>query len=304
MDLRDRAFFATSALLYTGPLYAGLAGYGFETVPLFAAIFMLWLNVVRPGDWPQSARAWRTPRALAWPMLIFYVQMLVVAFCLVMGRAMGGMIGFQPPLPLAFTLLVSLLAISTARLLERKGDRPVVHIPGDSLSIGAGILDIGVPEMPDQPPERAFTEGVLAMLADLGPRRAPRDKIAPILDQVVEAGMVRPVLEALNKMRGGLAPHAQAQAMLALRPDVARDVFGEGLIGKAVNRALSTWVPQVVEETANDARALLKELSGVSEELPSASRLQTAANAIETGSPAAAAALRALGDDLIKLRGR
>jgi hypothetical protein len=266
-------------------------------IPVFAAIFMVWLYVVRPSDWPKSRADLNNPRAIAWPLLIFSVQLVLVAFCLAVGRGIGGLMDFQPPLPIFFSVLLSLLGVSVARLLQPKDASYIFRMPGQELGIGAGILDIGVPAMPGQSDEAAYIEGVMMHLADLGPKRAPRELIEEIVTAVAQDGMARPVLSALSSSRGDTVVQVQMQAMLALRPDVAGAVTGLGLIGKSITRALSTWVPQIIEDTARDALALIERMPGIVDELPSASRLEAAANAIGTGG-SAAEALRLLSQRL------
>ena len=296
MNLRDRAYFATSALVYSGPLYAGLSGYGMNIVPMFAVLFMLWLYVVRPFDWPQTSDAWRNPRALAWPLLVFSVQMVLVTFCIMVGKGIGAVAGIQPPLPLIFSALISMLGISTARIIQPQDANYAFRVPGEHLSIGSGILDVAVPAMPGESNSGAFVEGVLMHLADIGPHRAPRDEIVQVVQAVNNSGMGKPVLMALASSRGETAIHAQAQATLALSPGVARDVAGTGLIGKSITRALSTWVPQIIEDAAQDALALLDVVPGVVGELPSATRLQQAARAVAGGSASASDALHQLAE--------
>jgi hypothetical protein len=280
MNLRDRAYFATSALVYSGPLYAGLSGAGVDIVPAFAAIFMLWLYVVRPFDWPQTVSGWLVPRAIAWPLLIFSVQMILVCFCIAVGRGMSELAGVHPPLPTILPILISMLGVSVARLLQPEGALYLFRGPGTELAIGSGILDIGVPPMPGQPADQAFVEGVLMHLADLGPQRATRDEIEAVILAVETSGMGEKVLKALANSRGDTVVQAQAQAALALRPMMARAVFGQGIIARSVNRALSTWVPQVIEETARDALALLDFMPSAVAELPNSARLTAAANSV------------------------
>ena len=299
MRLRDRAFFATSALLYSGPLYAGAAGYGLDTVPLFAVLFMIWLNVARPGDWPRDREEWRIPRAWAWPMLIFVVQMAVVAFCIVVGGAIAGFAGLTLPLPLLFTLLVSALGISLAKLLQREGGgMGAARLPGEELGIGAGILDVARPEMPTGPSEAEFVEAVLIRLADLPPEAHSAEGMAPILDEVVASGIAPQVLNALEAVAGKRPAMAQAAALLALRPEVSRELIGQGRIRPAVNRALASGRPLFLLDTAQAALEALRALPELARELPPATRLRGAAEGAMDTSPGASAALAELADTL------
>jgi len=127
MKTRLRLLKAANALLYMGPLLAGLAGYGWVSVPIFAAIFTLWQMILRPHEW-QGGRG-RVVPALGQVLL----QVLLVTGCFAAGRALGGIFelrpGFQPMLPVA----LSFLAIPVSRLLwdpwRAKGeDRVLDHV--------------------------------------------------------------------------------------------------------------------------------------------------------------------------------
>ncbi len=167
MSRRDRAIYATSALLYLGPLYAGLAGYGFETIPVFAPLFVLWLWVVKPGRSLREKGALRDVRGLARFGLILVGQLVLVGFCLAVGRGMGGLVGLVPPLPLVFTLLVSMLAIALARLLQPK-DTPASRRTGTTEGATTEMTFPGHEAVAE--PEEVDAQ-VAPIVADLGPTR-------------------------------------------------------------------------------------------------------------------------------------
>ena len=54
MQNRVRLLMGASALLYMGPLLAGLSGMGWAALPVFMALFALWLVVMRPAQWPRD----------------------------------------------------------------------------------------------------------------------------------------------------------------------------------------------------------------------------------------------------------
>lgn len=302
MKLRDKAVYATSALLYSGPLYSGLAGYGIGTIPLFAAIFALWLYVVRPGDWPRFAEDWKHPRNVAWPLLIFGVQMILVAFCLAVGRGIGAMFDFRPPLPLAFTVLVSLLAISLARLLQRPDRLPPRRVPGAELGIGAGVLDIGRPEMPGRTAKVELVEQVLSAVAPSSGSTTMRSTLLPTVDQIEEAGVAGRVVEALEAVE----PRRDVltlQGMIAFRPSVAQQLEGTGLIGRLMERVLASGDPKLIEATAIAAVTLLTDLPEAAEQFPPVAEFEEASRAFERVEPSAEAALSRLAQVLRRLQG-
>ncbi|MDT8857176.1 hypothetical protein RNZ50_19495 [Paracoccaceae bacterium Fryx2] len=114
---RQRLLMGATALLYSGPLLAGLGGYGWALVPVFTAIFMLWHLILRPQQWPQDAAGWMRPEA--WLLLLGQgaMQVLLVAVCFGVGRGTGGVLGALPPFPVMLPIAISFLSIPLARLL-------------------------------------------------------------------------------------------------------------------------------------------------------------------------------------------
>lgn len=117
MQTRLRLLKGATALLYFGPLLAGLGGFGWSVVPLFLAIFMLWLFILRPQQWPRSAADWARPEALIALLTQGVVQLLLVAISFGIGRGIGGVLGALPPFPLMLPVAVSFLSIPLARML-------------------------------------------------------------------------------------------------------------------------------------------------------------------------------------------
>lgn len=108
--------FATVSL-YMGPLLAGMAGFGWAMVPPFVSLFLAWLIVLRPHQWPQGVAEWR--QSESWILICSQVatQILLVAVLFGIGRGIGGVSGnvplFTPILPLA----LSFVALPLARIV-------------------------------------------------------------------------------------------------------------------------------------------------------------------------------------------
>lgn len=117
MENRRRLLMAANALLYFGPLLAGLAGFGWGLVPIFTAIFVLWLVILQPYEFPINRREWMSPDAWVAVSARVAVQLLLIVVLFGVGRGIGGilgaMAGFSPILPLA----ISFLSIPVARLI-------------------------------------------------------------------------------------------------------------------------------------------------------------------------------------------
>lgn len=106
-----------NALLYFGPLLAGIGGFGWAVVPIFAAIFMLWLFILRPRQWPRTLAEWGEPEALIAFLTQSVAQVLLVAISFGIGRGIGGVMGVQPSFPLLLPVLISFLSIPLARMI-------------------------------------------------------------------------------------------------------------------------------------------------------------------------------------------
>ncbi|MCU0912177.1 MAG: hypothetical protein MUE98_12785 [Rhodobacteraceae bacterium] len=291
MRLRDKAVYATSALLYSGPLYSGLAGFGLSTIPLFAVIFALWLFVVRPGDWPRFAEDWKHPRTLAWPILIFAVQMVLVAFCLAVGRSIGALFDFRPPLPLAFTVLMSMLAIALARLAQRPDRLPPRRVPGERLGIGAGILDVGRPEMPGKSAKMELVDQVMSAIAPGdGTTTTMRATMLPTAAQIEAAGVARNVIDALDAVEQR-TDVLTLQGMVAFRPGVARDLAGSDVIARLMEKVLASGNTNLIEATAVAAVTLLTEAPETADQFPPPARVRQAAATLAAADPGAERAL-------------
>lgn len=117
MQSRLRLLKGATALLYFGPLLAGIGGFGWPVVPLFAVIFMLWLFILRPQQWPRRVADWGRPEALIAAMTQGVVQVLLVTVSFGIGRGIGGVMGLEPDMPLMLPVAISFLSIPLARMI-------------------------------------------------------------------------------------------------------------------------------------------------------------------------------------------
>lgn len=130
--------FAT-ALLYVGPLMAGLAGQGWAMVPLFWGIFLLSSVILHPAMWPVSrADLMRSDAAVALASLVA-TQALLVVVSFAFGRGIGGVLAVQPPLPTYLPAALSLMSVPLARW----SGRPLVVVPETFDLDGAVRLVLG-----------------------------------------------------------------------------------------------------------------------------------------------------------------
>jgi hypothetical protein len=117
MPIRLRLLKGATALLYIGPMFAGISGMGFGVLAPFVAIFVVWLLVLRPEQWPATPDEWLTLGALGAVVTQVLSQILLVCVLLGIGRGIGAVAGFLPLINPLFPLSVSFLAIPLCRVL-------------------------------------------------------------------------------------------------------------------------------------------------------------------------------------------
>lgn len=203
MENRLRWMQGATALLYLGPLLAGLGGFGWSVVPVFAAIFMLWLFILRPQQWPRRLADWARSEALVALAAQAAVQILLVLVCFGIGRGIGGVLGALPPFPLMLPVGVSFLSIPICRMIwDPRKMAEADRFLDDAL---AQIKDGTVPD------RRAEAEAMLAALpAGLAPDevlrhlRAMEEAASPwalrdvLMAQATRAGPGNEVLRTLT----------------------------------------------------------------------------------------------------------
>lgn len=162
MQNRLRLLMGATALLYFGPLMAGLGGFGWAILPVFVAIFLLWLFILRPHQWPRNAADWA--RSEAWITLITQVavQTLLVAVLFGVGRGIGGVFAALPSFPTMLPIAISFLSIPLARLIWNPWkDRDIDRFLDDAIAKVNGRQDATTPS------DLALAQGLIASLADL-----------------------------------------------------------------------------------------------------------------------------------------
>ena len=126
MENRRRFMMVANALLYFGPLLAGLGSFGWGYVPLFTAIFVLWLVILQPMEFPINKREWLS--ADAWVAICgrAVVQLLFVAVLFGIGRGIGGVLGAMTGYSAMLPLAISFLSIPLARMIWDPWAQPPV----------------------------------------------------------------------------------------------------------------------------------------------------------------------------------
>lgn len=177
MPTRLRLLKGATALLYVGPLFAGMSGLGWGLVAPFVAIFVVWLMVLRPEQWPASPAEWLT--APAWGAALAQVlsQLLLVTVLLALGRGLGALAGFLPVVNPIFPLAVSFLAIPLCRVLwdaRSAADQGIflddeaeaAQAPRAAAEAAAAIVPLL--NLPDSAPDEKVTAQVAKVMSVVG----------------------------------------------------------------------------------------------------------------------------------------
>lgn len=214
MQNRLRMLMGATALLYFGPLLAGLGGFGWAVVPVFAAIFMLWLVIIRPQDFPRAPSDWMRPEALVAFGARAAVQVLLVVVCFGVGRGIGGVMGSLPGFPLMLPIAISFLSIPLARLIwdpwkaqamDQLLDDALTQIEGSNTGHG----------------DRAYAEAVLAPLNGLADTvsEAELESHLSAIRALVDEDVTFDVL--LDRVVSGEASIAGKRALMVMASDGA-----------------------------------------------------------------------------------
>ncbi len=225
MQNRLRMLMGVTALLYVGPLMAGLGGYGWAVVPLFAAIFLLWLFILRPHQWPQTLSEWTQPEALFSLLTQVLIQFLLVVVLFGVGRGIGGVLGTLPIFSIVLPLSVSFLSIPLARMIwdPWKADQAGCFLDEAIAGVDAGPIDCIDPEL-------ALARRLVAPLSDL-PDDTPESEVARHLIALSSHADPADIRKALfETVRDDVATRAQIVALILHNTDAAlvADVPGDG----------------------------------------------------------------------------
>ncbi len=183
------------ALMYFGPLLAGLANHGFGILPLFAAIFLIWLVVLEPQRFPLNPRDWRGG-AFGLAMLSrALLQVVLVLVLFGIGRGIGGALGVLPDLPVALPLAMSFLAVPLARL---------IHDPatGARREFALGMLE-PLEDLPADTTDRELSDHLEVLR-----QHVPGSVIEGLLAEKAQAGTASAAARRALALLQGAAPAA------------------------------------------------------------------------------------------------
>lgn len=224
MHNRMRWLMGATALLYIGPLMAGLGGYGWPLVPVFLGLFMLWQFIIRPQNWPRQFHDWT--QYPAWATLFSHaaIQLLFVALLFGTGRGIGGALGFIPPYSQMLPVSISFLSIPLARMIWDPWK--VNEIDG---FLDQAIDQIAHPGNPVQRSALNTARRMIAPLADLPDDTAPAIVAQHLLALCAHAEPAHIRTALFERVRAGAA-RAEIIAMIlhSTDPDLIVSVPGDG----------------------------------------------------------------------------
>lgn len=288
-----RGLFAGAALLYLGPLLAGMSGAPPAQIPVFVALFLMWLALLNPGAWPATVAAWLSPGGLAGVALRAAVQLALVAMCFAVGRGLAAVLGARMALPGALPLAISALGIGLGRLAWSP-DRAagVDRFMDDAL---ARIAALSRPE-----PDRSDWPALLAPVLDLPdttPDAQARAAVARAMRPVAGPALVRDLARRLSMAPGRHRAARRGLILWATDPAVAEAYLGCGIQTEAIRPAEGE--PDLLELHAARTLALLSILPEACEDCPSVAYLRELS--VDVADPAASALLRRLAARLVEL---
>lgn len=274
MQNRLRLLMGASALLYVGPLLAGLSGMGWAAVPVFMALFALWLVVMRPAQWPRNLALWSSETAVAAAAQLA-VNALIVIVLFGIGRGIGGVAGFLPNIPPFLPVAISFLAVP----LSRWAVNPVQATELDQM-LDSALRQIDDPSAPG--PAAPKEDEMVAVLLSL-----PADSDPMLTADAVEAAMrgarANTRLSQLEAALDPLLPDRRAlrEAVILWSTDLARHE-GEGLLrAQRVAFAVAGSDPVLLHLFAYRGAALLGQTPGLWPGFPDASEVSMAVDSTQ-----------------------
>jgi hypothetical protein len=212
-------------MLYAGPLLAGLSGQGWNVLPAFAAIFVLWQVVMRPADWPRDAARWREGPVVVGALARAALMLVLVTVMFGIGRGIGGVAGHLPAIPAGATLALSFVSIPLSRMIWN---------PAKAAEMDAFLDDAlrqvqGLNASIEDPATAAAAIGPLLMLPDDAPDATARAGAQDILTQGSTPLRMRALTERLGAAPGAHIAARRGVILWATDRKVAERYIGTAL---------------------------------------------------------------------------
>lgn len=267
MTTRIRLLKGATALLYIGPLFAGLSGFGWGVVGPFVGIFVVWLMVLRPEQWPATPQEWATPAAWLAALGQILSQILLVVILMGIGRGIGALAGFLPVLNPLFPLSVSFLAIPLCRMLWDAHE-----------AAGKGIFLDEEAEAAQAPRATALAAAAIVPLLNL-PDTAPDAEVTALVNEVLyvpgAALRLKALAAALAQPDRSHAALRRALVVWASEPEVV----APGLVPESMRQAfaIADGDPDLLRLYLPRAMALIAAFPDRASGFPAPQRLRASA---------------------------
>jgi hypothetical protein len=277
-----------TALLYFGPLLAGLGGFGWAVAPVFAVIFMLWLMIIRPQDFPRNLQEWLRVEGMVAFAARTAVQLLLVLVLFGAGRGIGGVLNSLPAFPPMLPIAISFLAIPLARLIW---DPWKAHAMDTLLDDALNQIETGSTQNDD----RSYAEAVLMPLNGL-PDDVSVAELASHLSAIralVDEAVTFDVLH--DRVVGQEASVAGRRAVMVMGSDgaVLERMSGSGLSGRAMMALASE--PELLAQMAERLIHSLRQDPDIWGDCPNMGMLE----AMHAQAPLARSAISALQAEMV-----
>ena len=275
MLTRMRLLKGATAFLYIGPLFAGMGEFGWGLVGPFTAIFVVWLMILRPEQWPSTPREWLTGSAWLAALAQVLSQVALVAVLFGIGRGIGAVAGVVPVVNPVLPLSISFLAIPLCRMLwdAREAadlgffldeEAEAAHRPRAAAEAGVAVTPLL--NLPDDAPDAR-------VMAD----------VARILGGANGEVRLKALAAALASPLRSHAALRRAVVLWATEPEV----IAPGRIPHAAATAfaIAEGNPDLLRLFVPRALALIQAFPFRAQGFPTAARLRHAAAAGMTGDP-------------------
>lgn len=303
MLTRMRLVKGATALLYIGPLLAGLCGFGWGIAAPFIGVFVVWLMVLRPEQWPTTPEEWLTVPAWLAALAQVLSQIVLVAILFGVGRGLGGLadigaVSVNPMLPLS----ISFVSIPLCRMLwdadeaASQGyylDEEAEFAYADNAAGQAATAIVPLLNLPDTAPDAKVTQAVAAAL-DLPAAELRLNAVTAALShpnrshaalrQALVIWATEPEIVAPGQVSGSMASAfdiaggnfdllrlyvPRAMALIAAFPNRASDFPSPAVLYEAAESAPESDLPAHLQADLRDglralARAVEAALSGAS----------------------------------------
>lgn len=165
MQSKIRLLMGAAALLYLGPLLGGIIGMAWEAVPVFVALFALWMVIMRPSRWPRDPKDWNLSTVYS-GILQLLVSVVIVIVLFAVGRGIASLAAFDLRISPYFPIAVSFLATPLSRLVwdPRKGEA-MEHFVDDAIA----QIERQTAMINDHDQRDIMTETLLALPDDADP---------------------------------------------------------------------------------------------------------------------------------------